>query len=54
MNIPDGFGFIVALIIIVILVSIQFTLNMILKEVRSLRSSIVWNDRKDDFRKDMR
>ena len=53
MNIPSGFGFIVSLIIIVILVSIQYTLNMILKELKSLRNSVVWGDRyRDPDRKD--
>ena len=55
MNIPQGFGFIVCLIIIIILVSIQFTLNQILKELREIRKNAVWGDRyRDHDRKDGR
>lgn len=36
-EIGSGFIFIIAMIFLVILVSIQFTLNLILKEVKGIR-----------------
>lgn len=36
-GIGSGFIFIIAMIFLVILVSIQFTLNLILKEVKEIR-----------------
>ena len=36
-EIGSGFIFIIAMIFLVILVSIQFTLNLILKEVKEIR-----------------
>ena len=40
MNLPSGFTFVILLVLMVILVSIQFTLNMILRELKSIRIRI--------------
>lgn len=40
MNLPDGFLFVVVMLLLIILVSIQFTLNMILKEIRTLKQHL--------------
>ena len=37
-SIPQGFILMIILIVIFILISIQFTLNLILKELRSIRA----------------
>ena len=51
----DTYSFFISLVIIIILISIQFTLNMILKEIKSLRNSIVWrrDERYDDERRNI-
>ena len=36
----SGFTFMIAVIIILILISIQFTLNMILRELKSIRTRL--------------
>lgn len=46
-DVGSGFLFIIAIIFLVIFVSIQFTLNMILRELKEIRKylSYVRNDR---------
>ena len=46
-EIGSGFLFIIAIIVLIIFVSIQFTLNMILRELKEIRKylSFVRNDR---------
>lgn len=48
-DIGSGFLFIIAMIFLVIFVSIQFTLNMILRELKAIRKylSYVRNDREE-------